>query len=153
MYERSRSETRKLKKLAALLYQMVANIESGGDIENNENKPTVDDMTTVVNETTTNKRSSPEADVATTDADAPAPKKARKFWSEDENDRLKAAVELHGVTQFEKVAEMVGTRDAKQCRGRWKHLSTVAVTTTTTTTTDDNTAAAVAVAGGEEQQS
>mmetsp|Transcript_3543 Transcript_3543/g.8892 ORF Transcript_3543/g.8892 Transcript_3543/m.8892 type:complete len:705 (-) Transcript_3543:28-2142(-) len=49
----------------------------------------------------------------------------RRRWAEDEDARLRAAVEAHGAAQWGKIASVMGSsRSASMCRERWHyHLS------------------------------
>jgi myb proto-oncogene protein len=41
-------------------------------------------------------------------------------WTEDENKKLREAVEAHGGKNWEEIAAMVPSRTQKQCRNRWR---------------------------------
>lgn len=51
---------------------------------------------------------------------APGSKKGR--WSEEENDSLRRAVQICGVGNWSRIATMVQTRNAVQCRERWVNV-------------------------------
>ena len=40
-------------------------------------------------------------------------------WTQEEDDQLKKAVEIYGAKKWEKIAEYLPYRNAKQCRERW----------------------------------
>lgn len=44
-------------------------------------------------------------------------KKSR--WTSEEDEKLVAAVKVHGARNWAKISDIVGTRNGKQCRERW----------------------------------
>ncbi|KAM0688434.1 hypothetical protein COBT_000307 [Conglomerata obtusa] len=48
----------------------------------------------------------------------------RKYWSEDENNKLIELISKHGLNNWKKIAETMGTRNSRQCRERYEnHLA------------------------------
>ena len=47
------------------------------------------------------------------------PNKTKRAWAKDEDMKLHKFVKLHGASNWGKVAEMLKSRNAKQCRERW----------------------------------
>jgi hypothetical protein len=46
----------------------------------------------------------------------------RVKWTEDENSKLKDAVQLHGGKNWDAIATLVPGRTRSQCRSRWKDV-------------------------------
>lgn len=47
------------------------------------------------------------------------PNKTKRAWTAEEDEQLHKFVKVHGATNWSVVAEMLKTRNAKQCRERW----------------------------------
>ena len=57
------------------------------------------------------------------DSNARSPGSKRGFWDEEEDAKLKRAVEEHGVGNWKKVAEQMDGRTDDQCQYRWQKMS------------------------------
>lgn len=45
----------------------------------------------------------------------------KKKFSQEEDDKIRRMVELHGPHNWRLISELIGTRSPRQCRERWKH--------------------------------
>ena len=61
----------------------------------------------------------------------------RKPWSEEEDGRLRALVQEHGMQQWAQIAQSMPGRNGKQCRERWHNQLDNCLTRDTWTEEED----------------